>query len=354
MARIALVCEPPDGGVAQHVRQLALHLPDHGHEPVLLVPEEFVHLEELRGACEVRTLSFRRDYAHPHDDARALAALVPVLRSTALVHSHSAKAGVLGRVAAKLARRPAVYTPHGFPFVGEMSDARRRFGVVVERALAPVTAALICVCEFERDLARERGLRPRGLAVVHNGCPPCPDVPAAALPDGLVVGAVSTFRPAKALDVLIDAMRSVPGARLVLAGEGPLEADLRARAEGLDVTFLPYEAPPARYLQGFDVYVLSSAWEAFPIGPLEAMACGVPQVVTAVGGTRESVVPETGIVVPPRDPAALAEALNALLRDPARRAAMSEASQARHAERFTVGRMVAGTAAVYDRVLAPK
>src|SRR5262249_26776762 len=152
---------------------------------------------------------------------------------------------------------------------------------------------LICVCEFERGLARERRLRSRRAFVVYNGCPPCPEVEPAEMPAGQVVGAVSTFRPAKALDVLIDAMRMVD-AKLVLAGEGPLEADLRARAEGLDVTFLPYEAPPARYLKGFGVYVLSSRWEAFPIGPLEAMACGVPQVVTAVGGTRESVVPETG------------------------------------------------------------
>ncbi len=348
MARIALVCEPPDGGVAQHVRQLALGLPAHGYEPVLLVAPEFAHLDELRDVCEV--LPLRRDYGHPLDDARALAAIVPAARGAALVHAHSAKAGVLGRVAAVLARRPAVYTPHGFPFVGTMSGARRRFGVVVERGLAPVTN-LICVCEFERGLATAQKLRSRRVAVVHNGCPPCPDVPAADLPGGPIVGAVSTFRPAKALDILIDAMRMVPGARLVLAGEGPLEAELKARAEGLDVRFLPYESPPARYLKGFDVYVLSSRWEAFPIGPLEAMACGVPQVVTAVGGTRESVVPETGIVVPPDDPAALAEAINALLGDPERRAAMRAASRERHVERFTVERMVAGTAAVYDAVL---
>jgi glycosyltransferase involved in cell wall biosynthesis len=346
--RVALVCEPPDGGVAQHVRQLALHLPALGWEPVLFVSPEFVHLEELRERS--RVIAFRRDYAHPHEDARALAQLVPALRGVDVVHSHSSKAGVLARVAAQLARRPAVHTPHGFPWVGTMSAGRRRFGVTVERALAPATAALICVCEFERGLARERGLRPRRLAVVHNGCPPCPDVAPAPLPDGPIVGAVSTFRPAKALDVLIDAMRLVPEARLVLAGEGPLEAELRARAAGLDVTFLPYEAPPARYLGGFDVYVLSSRWEAFPIGPLEAMACGVPQVVTAVGGTRESVTAETGIVVGPDDPAALAAAITELLRDPARRAAMSAASIARHAEWFTVTRMAEGTAAVYDAV----
>lgn len=358
MARIALVCEAPDGGVAQHVRQLALGLPAHGHEPVLFVPPEFAHNDELSTECEVRTLSFRRDYRHPQHDARALASLVPALRDTALAHSHSAKAGVIGRVAAKLARRPAVYTPHGFPFVGEMSDAQRRFGVVVERALAPLTDALICVCEFERGLARERGLRPQRTVVVYNGCPPCAGGDTVAMPDGLVVGAVSTLRPAKGLDVLLDAMpavvAAVPEATLVIAGDGPLETALRTQAArlGLDVTWLPFEPPPARYLRGLDVYVLSSRWEAFPIAPLEAQACGVPQVVTAVGGTRESVVPETGIVVPPNDPSALAAALVDLLRDPQRRAAMSVASRARHAEHFTVDRMIASTADLYDRVLA--
>jgi len=117
------------------------------------------------------------------------------------------------------------------------------------------------------------------------------------------------------------------------------------------VRWEPYRPPAANHLRELDVYVLASSWEAFPIGPLEAMACGVPQVVTAVGGTREAVVPETGIVVAPDDPAALAEAINALLNDPRRRAEMSAASRERHAAKFTVERMVAGTAAVYDAVL---
>lgn len=360
MTRIALVCEPPDGGVSEHVRRLARGLPAHGYEPIVLVSRDFAHLDELSGVCEVMTVPFRRDYLHPRDDVRALASLVPLLRGTALVHSHSAKSGVLGRVAARVARRPAVYTPHGFPFVGDMSALRRQFGVVVERLLSPATAALICVCEFERSLATQQGLRPRRVEVVYNGCPPCPGGNVAEMPPGLIVGTVSTLRPAKALDCMLDAMpaitAAVPEAKLVIVGEGPLESELHAQAAslGIDVTWLPFEAPASRYLRGFDIYVLSSAWEAFPIGVLEAQACGVPQVVSAVGGTRESVVPETGVVVPPRDPVALAAAVTQLLRDPQRRAAMSAASRARHAEHFTVEQMVAGTAAVYDRVLSKK
>jgi glycosyltransferase involved in cell wall biosynthesis len=359
VARIALVCEPPDGGAAQHVSWLALGLPRHGYEPVVLVPHDFAHLDEIQRVCEVVRVPFRRDYAHPHDDVHALARLVPLLRRTALVHTHSAKSGVLGRAAAMLARRPAVYTPHGFPFEGEISTRRRHFALAVERVLAPGTAALICVCEFERRLATENQLRFPRVEVIHNGCPPCLDGDVADMPRGLVVGTVCVLRAAKSLDCMLDAMSgiaaAVPEAKFVIAGDGSLDTELHAHAAdlGLDVTWLSFQGPSSRYLRGFDVYMLSSTRsEAFPIAVLEAMACGVPQVVTAVGGTAEAVVPETGIVVRPGDPVALAEAATQLLRDPKRRAAMSEASRIRHAEHFMVDRMVAQTAAVYGHVLS--
>src|SRR4051794_5882549 len=350
MARIALVCEPPDGGAAEHVAQLARGLGAHGHEAVVFGPEAFAPAVE-----GVVRLPFRRDYGHPDQDARAFFQLLRELRSFDLVHAHSAKAGVLGRLAGWGVRRPVVYPPHGFPFVGEMREARRVFSHVVERGLAPPTAAIIGVCAFERDLARTNQLHPRMLAVVHNGSPPCGD-------DGDLrrrrptVGTVSALRRGKGVDVLLDAvpaiLAAVPEAEIVIAGDGPRRDELRAHPSAGRVRWEPYRPPAANHLRELDVYVLASSWEAFPIGPLEALACGVPQVVTAVGGTREAVVPETGLLIPPRDPQALAEAVIELLRDPQRRARMSAASRVRHAERFTVDRMVAGTAAVYDAVVS--
>src|SRR4051812_34814640 len=115
MARIALVCEPPDGGAAEHVAQLARGLAAHGHQAVVFAPEAFAPRVDA-----VVRLPFRRDYAHPLEDARAFATLRRELRGFDLVHAHSAKAGVLARLAGWSAGKPVVYTPHGFPFIGEM------------------------------------------------------------------------------------------------------------------------------------------------------------------------------------------------------------------------------------------
>jgi glycosyltransferase involved in cell wall biosynthesis len=365
VARVALVCEPPDGGVAEHVAQLALGLGDHGHEAIVLGPAAFAPAARLAAAgCEPLTLDFKRDYGHPASDARVLAALVRILRGGRfdLVHAHAAKAGVLARAAAVLAGVPAVYSPHCFPFVGEVSGARRVFALIVERLLARRTAAVVCVCEAERELASASGIVPRAsLAVVRNGCPPCEPVEpepalAAARARGPVVGCVTALRRQKRLDVLIAAaprvLAAVPDATIAVVGDGPESARLRARAATLRVPilFLPYRPPSARALAALDVYVLSSGWEALPIAVLEAQACGVPQVATDVGGVREAVTPETGVLVPAGDPAALADAVIGLLGDPVRRDAMAAASRDRHATCFTVERMVAETAEIYDAI----
>ena len=285
-----------------------------------------------------------------------------------IVHCHSAKAGVLGRLAARAACTPTVYSPHSFPFVGDFSELRRIFALSVERALGQLTTAIICVCEEERRIARERELGdPSALHVVYNGCSPCEDDVAAderlerMREAGPVAAAVTVLRAQKSVDVLLDAvplvLERMPAARIAVVGDGPLRQQLHAHTARLGIdrderfAFLPFEAPAARHLRAMDVYVLPSSWEAFPIGVLEALACGVPQVATDVGGTGEAITPGTGLLVPKRDPDALAAALCELLGDPQRREAMAKASRERHAERFGVDRMAAETASVYRRVL---
>lgn len=351
--------------------QLALRLAEHGFDPEVAGPREAVVYPRLEQAgIPVRRMPLSRSYGNPRQDARALRALVSLIRRGRfdLVHCHSAKAGALGRVAARIAGRPSVYSPHCFGFVGDVSSARRLFALAVERALGRGTGVIVCSCETERRRALEAGVvAPERLRVVFYGVEGCPadGQPNPGLlelrDDKPLVGAVTALRRQKRVDLLLEAARSVfervPEARLAIVGNGPLRDSLerQARELGLDrderFRFFPFDPPSARHLLALDVFVLPSAWEAMPIGVLEALACGIPQVVTDVEGTHEAISDETGILVAPRDPAALADAMVALLRDEQRRARMSERSRARHAELFSVDRMVAETAAAYSQAL---
>ena len=371
MARVLHTFEPPDGGVAEHVAQVAAQLGRFGHDVTVAGPREALVYPAFEAAgVPVHRLPIGRGYGRPQDEARAVRELVRLLRAGRfdVVHCHSAKAGVLGRLAAAATRVPAVYSPHGLPFVGPVSAKRRAFGIAAERALAPLTAAYLFVSDAERRFALEAGVgRRRPMHVVNNGCDPDTETP----PDDRLVAhagghpiaaMVTVLRPAKGIEAFIDAAPAVlaaaPEARLALAGSGPEHDRLAAqvRDRGLDAeprfAMLPWRPPMAGHLKALDVLVLPSEMEAFPMALVEAMAYGVPQLASDVGGIPEAVTPETGVLIAPRDPVALADALGGLLADPERRARLSAASRARHAERFTLDHMVGGVARVYESVLA--
>jgi glycosyltransferase involved in cell wall biosynthesis len=373
MPRVLQAYEPPDGGVAENAMQLALRLSEHGFEAAVAGPLESLPYARLEAAgVPVHRIPFERGYSRPWREPAALRALTRLIRAGGfdLVHCHSAKAGALGRLAARRAGVPSVYSPHCFGFVGDVGAPRRAAVALAERRLARHTAAIVCACEAERRRGLERQIAPpERLRRVYYGSEPCDtevevDPALRALRgEGLLVGAVTVLREQKRVDLLLDAapgvFARVPEARIAVVGDGPLRDQLHAHAArlGLDrderFAFLPFRAPPARHLRALDVYALPSAWEAMPIAVLEALACGVPQVVTDVEGTGEAVAAgETGLLIGPRDAAALGDAIVELLRDPARRERMAAASRARHAARFAVERMVAETATVYRDALA--
>ncbi|GAC1318361.1 MAG: glycosyltransferase family 4 protein [Thermoleophilaceae bacterium] len=366
MRRCLLAFEPPDGGVAENVMRLALGLRAHGWDPFVAGPERSVIYPALADASiPVARLPFHRGYRRPNRDVRALRSLIAIMRCERydLIHAHAAKAGVLGRLAARATGTACIYSPHCFPFVRPADRLRRRAFVAVERSLAGRTDAILCVAEAEREVALDNGIAPpERLHVVHNGSEPCPQH---VQPDrelaqfgeaGPVAAVMAVLRPQKAVDVFIEAVPAVlvkvPSARFAIVGQGEMLEQLRSRAAELGVfdriLFKSFEPPSARTLRAIDVFVLPSAWEAFPISVLEAMACGIPQVATDVGGTAEAVVAgETGLLCPPGDPAALADRIATLLGDEAMRRRMGAAARARHHERFETSMMVESTAALY-------
>lgn len=369
--RVMMLSEPAEGGVPEAVSRLAVGLRSHGVECEVAGPEESPFYPRLEAAgVTVHRFGLRPGLGRPLEDARLVRPLGRLLarRRPDLVHCHSAKAGVLGRVAARRAGLPAVFSPHSWAFDVDYGGPRPLVTLGIERVLGPLTAAVICVSEHERRLALRRRIAPaRRLHVVHNGCAPCdeavePDPELVALAEaGPLAAAVTALRPQKSVEVLLDAVpaiwRRMPEARVAVVGNGPERERLAARARELGLLgdprfrMLPFRGPAARHLRALDVYVLPSSYEGFPIGVLEAQACGVPQVATDVGGTGEAVTAQTGMLVPPHDPLALAAAVASLLGDAERRAAMAHASRARQREHFGLEGMVAGTAAVYREVL---
>jgi glycosyltransferase involved in cell wall biosynthesis len=370
MRQCLLVFEPPDGGVAENVLRLALGLKAHGWEPWLAGPEESSIYGRLAEAgVPIAKVPFQRGYGRPHQDFRALRRLIGILRGRRfdLLHAHSSKAGVLGRLAGLAVPTRTVYSPHCFPFVGPWGRARRGFATRIERRLGPTTDAIICVAEQERQLAlAERITWPERLHVVHNGSSPCEEQ---LLPDdelrtfaaeGTLVGCIAVLRPQKGVQVFVEAapliLSEFPDARLAIIGNGQLREDLEVRAGQLSLDgrlrFFDYFGPASRELSMLEVFVLPSLWEAFPISVLEAMACGVPVVATDVGGTGEAIEDGvTGLLCPPSDPKALAERIVSLLASPEKRRAMSLAGRRRHSEHFRLEGMVSSTAAVYDQAL---
>jgi len=372
MRNCLLIFDAPDGGVAEHVMRLALGLRDRGWEPVLAGPESASIYEPLRPTgIPVVPLPFRSGYGHPLDDGRALRGLAGLIRchDFDLVHAHSPKAGALGRLVAFSLNVPTVFTAHGFAFNPAVRGRPGRdLSLLLERSLAPCTDAIICVSDAVRRLALERRLAaPDALHTVHNGATCCelglePDRDLERFAhEGPLAGCVTVLGSGKGVDVFIEAGRRVfarmPEARLAVVGNGVLRSELerRARALRLDgrMRFFDYRRPSARQLRSLDVFVSPSPWEAMPIAPLEAMACGVPQVAMDAGGTPEVVSDgETGLLCQPNDPVDLADGITRLLSDASLRRRMSEASRERHRRLFTLDRMVADTTAVFDGVLA--
>jgi glycosyltransferase involved in cell wall biosynthesis len=214
---------------------------------------------------------------------------------------------------------------------------------------------------------RIAGLPGGSVGSVPNGVPPPPhgtdpaaaDAPApvAAPGAGPVIGSVGRLTAQKAYDEAVRALPALPGATLVLVGDGEERARLEALAAGLGVgerlVITGWAADARAYLPSFDVFVLPSRWEGMPLVILEAMHDGLPVVATDVGSVAEAVADgETGFVIPAGDGAALQDRLARLLADPALRERLGRRGRAVAAEHFTATAMARRYEALYREALA--
>ena len=294
-------------------------------------------------------------------DARAVEEALCCVRSADpdLIHLHSSKAGLIGRVAARRAGVPAVFTAHGWGFTDGVPWRRKNVVLLSEWLAARWTRKIITVSETDRRLAlRYRVARPEALATIHNGIP---DTLERALPeDGnpATIIMVARFVPQKDPHLLLEALTGIDPStyRLLLVGDGPgrPQAEAHARALGLNnVEFLGTRDDVPELLAGSHVFVLPTKWEGFPISILEAMRAGLPIIASDVGGVREAVGEgETGFLVPRGDAATLRVRLELLLKSRELRARLGAEGRRRYEARFGLERMLAKTYDVYTDVLS--
>ncbi|MFF7722834.1 glycosyltransferase family 4 protein [Streptomyces luteogriseus] len=362
--RVLHVTQPVDGGVARVVTDLAGAQLAAGLRVTVACPDSPLAARLAALGTDVRHWAATRAPGPSlADEARRLARIVEDVRPC-LVHAHSAKAGLAGRLAVR-GRIPTVFQPHAWSFeaVDGVTAALARGW---ERWGARWAARVVCVSEAERRRGVEAGVRgrwsvvPNGIDVERFRPADAGAVRARLLPDGdprapLVV-CVGRLCRQKGQDVLLTAwesvLRRVSGARLVLVGDGPDHARLRALAPG-SVLFAGDVADVVPWYQAADLVVLPSRWEGMALAPLEAMACGRPVVVTDVGGARESLPPGLlpHCLVPAPAPAALAAALTGLLLDPPLRAALGDQGRRHVQSTHDVRRTAQAVADVYRELL---
>ncbi len=220
-------------------------------------------------------------------------------------------------------------------------------------------AAHVAVGDVTARTVEDEASLPRGhVRTLYHGVPDVDRTPAARDTSEALIGTIARHDPVKGLDVLIDAMPLLPDVRLVLIGSGPETAALHEQCERLGVADrvefrdVPWGAT-ADHLASFDLFVLPSRNEGFPVTIMEAMLAGIPVIATDVGGVRESVDDSvTGLVVPPEDPAALAAAIQRLIDDPSLRDRMGGEARRRGVRRFTVDATVDSYLDLYREVLA--
>ncbi len=362
--KIALIVTRADpiGGAQIHVRDLAVALQEKGHAATVLTSGSGPLIEDLRKrGIPVVILRHLSAPMRPLRDLRALKEVRAALTTLQpeLVAAHSAKAGLLGRLAARSLQVPVVVTVHGWACAPGTPRLQAAASRIFERLTSKYATKMITVSEFDRRFGLDLGLvAEHQVVTVHNGIP---DVSAALradpsrTPPRLVM--VARFGAQKDHRTLLTALGGLRDRswELDLIGDGPLLGEMQTLAAELGIAervrFLGQRMDVAKILASSQGFVLATNWEGFPLSILEAMRAGLPVIASAVGGVSESVIDgDTGYLVPQGSAEQLRDRIGQVVGDSALRARLGTRGRAYYEQHFTLESAVSKTLAVYDDV----
>jgi len=372
------------GGPALHVAYLSAGLQSRGYDTTLVAGSLAIGEESMAGVAErlgvpiVTVPDLHREIS-PLRDVRAVYHLAELIRRQRpqILHTHTAKAGAIGRLAAVLAGDAAppivVHTYHGHVLRGYFGPLRSNVFRLLERSLAKRTTALVAVSPEVRDDLVALGIAPREkFTVVRLGIELDERVGTGSdgaetrrvlgiAPDRFVVGWIGRMTGVKRTDDVLLAVERLRDrgvdAVLCMVGDGPdrEHVELRARELGIvrDSLFLGYQDDVAPYYAAFDTLILPSANEGTPVSAIESLAGGRPVVATAVGGVPDVVRDGVdGFLVAPGDVEAMADRLARLAADADLRRRMGEAGAESVRERYAVERLLDDMDRLYRHLLA--
>lgn len=357
------------GGAVQHTIHLMKFMAERGHKVGLAAAPEPRLMREAR---EIGAMIFpNRHFVHHLSFYHDLLTFIPVFKAIHifqpdLVSGHSTKAGLVARFCAAVIRKPVIFTAHGWGFGESRAWWTPWMLRQLERFAARVTAKIICVSDFDRDLALQLNIGcSKKVIMIHNGMPPeayTVNKLKSIVVHGLEVRqapiliTVGRLAPPKDFETLLEALQKLDNIRILIVGDGPnrqrIETLIRKNGLKQKASLLGQREDVPNLLANAEIFVLSSRKEGLPRTIIEAMLAGLPVVATRVGGVPELVEDNTtGFLVPPGNSEALAAALQRLIKDPGLRRAMGEAGRKKALLEFTLDRMLKQTLRVYEEVL---
>lgn len=351
------------GGASVHLLDLASGVQRAGHEVTIIVGGDGVFVEQayLAGLRCISLKALVRDIDLVKD-VKCFFELRSTLKSIKpdVVHLHSSKAGIIGRLVAKSLSIPAIFTAHGWAFTEGVSPKRRKLYRVIEKLMARFTSKIIAVSEYDRQLALKLGVGNSQLIdTIHNGMPDNRVIRVVRDSEDVVkIIMVARFERPKDQCALIRALSLLKNLdwELELVGDGPELSSASLLVDKLElssrISFSGACKNVADRLATSDIFVLISSWEGLPLTILEAMRTGLPVIASSVGGVPEAVQhSQTGMLVGANDEQALVKALSALLMSPKLRHEMGDCGKARFESNFTFNKMLKKTLDVYGEVV---
>lgn len=369
--RILLVAECVVAGVGRHSVDLSIGLADRGHDVHLIYSpfrSDAKTVAPVKAHGSISLAEVRITRSPGFSDIPAIRAIRRYIKEHGpfdIVHGHSTK-GALGNIAALGKPSARIYTAHGFRSLDPRLRGLRKLVISrIERRIGRLADLVIAVSEDEKAHAASIGIDPARLRCVNNGVAPISSDGRAAVrtrlglqDDHIAIGFVGRFSSEKGPDRMIDTFAQVAAkhanARMVMLGDGPMEATVKAQTERLGITdrvIWPGPVDGREHMPALDILALPSAYEGLPYAVLEARAAGLPIVATDVGGVSTVVSDgEDGFIVENWDPAAFADRLAGLVADGESRARLASTSR-RHRDAFGIDQMIEGTLGVYAQAI---